>query len=155
LTNSIDVEKLVGRNRDVFLGKKLGSGATRIVYRARFNDNCVVKIEETSRRWFQNVLEYCIWEEIKYDKEMRKWFAPCHDISADGSVLIMAYCKDIPENKRLPTKVPKYLNDVDRRNFGIYQNKLVCRDYGICLGAILDNQIKKERKVVWSPHSSA
>lgn len=154
MINSIDVERLVGRNRDIFLGKKLGDGATRTTYRARFNDTCVVKIEEPSNRWFQNVLEYRIWEEVRYDKEMKKWFAPCHEISKDGTVLIMEYAKDIPPGKKLPTEVPKYLNDVCCENFGIIKGRLVCRDYGICLGAILDNQTKKKRKANWRTQST-
>jgi hypothetical protein len=105
--------------------KEIGRGMSRKVFSSHILPDHVIKVEEGSR-YFQNQYEWTIWNEIYYQKEA-KWFAPCEWISPTGSVLIMK--KTTPVGK-YPDKMPAFLTDFKKTNYGMYNNHIVCHDYG-------------------------
>jgi hypothetical protein len=112
-------------------GAKIGSGLSRTVYECRILPNCVVKCED-SEDYFQNVLEWQIWQRVKEWPAAARWFAPCRFISPDGKLLIMERTIE-PRAKDYPTKMPVFLTDFKRTNYGMIGGKLVCHDYGVSL----------------------
>lgn len=111
--------------------EKVGWGSAREVYKMRApQDDCVVKLESKSYS-FQNVREWNVWETVKETK-FAKWFAPCVSISPNGSVLIQRKTTPVPSDM-WPEKVPCFLTDLKRANFGMYEGRLVCHDYGLHL----------------------
>lgn len=133
--------------RDFFhmiCGKKLGSGIARTVYENNFDKTgVVVKIEDVTQS-FQNVIEWETWQRVK-DTEFARWFAPCVGISPCGIVLVMA--RTMPATK-FPDKLPVYLTDTKRTNYGIYKGRLVCHDYGTHL-LMERGMTKRMRKANW------
>jgi hypothetical protein len=82
-------------------------------------------VEEDSGR-FQNVIEWETWKRVEGTK-FEKWFAPCRWISPSGIVLVMS--KTIPATD-YPKKMPAFLWDFKRTNYGMLDGRLVCHDYG-------------------------
>jgi hypothetical protein len=128
----------------ILCDRQIGSGMSRTVYDSRVLEDYVIKFEETSG-CFQNQLEWEIWHNVKYTK-FAKWFAPCEWISDNGSVLIMK--KTTPASK-YPDKMPAFLTDFKKTNYGIYKNHLVCHDYGTSL-CVTTGLTKRMRKATWS-----
>lgn len=110
-------------------GKRLGDGHSRAVYECELNPEYVVKfcIYEGG---FQNVWEWETWLELRSSKWHSEWLAPCVSISPCGSILIQKRTKPLGK-RRLPAKVPKFLSDVHRSNFGVYKGRIVAHDYAI------------------------
>lgn len=105
----------------------LGSGIARNTYSSKAFPNCVVKVEEGVGS-FQNVIEWETWGRVKHTQHA-KWFAPCEWISPNGSVLIMRRTE--PAQKRqYPERMPSFLSDFKRANYGMLDGRLVCHDYG-------------------------
>jgi hypothetical protein len=121
-------ERFVNDLKDIFCGELLGEGMNRKVYRYRGDSTLVIKIE-TTHRSFQNVREWMIWNDFAHVPEVKKWLAPCVDISPCGIVLIQKFVDDI-RGHELPKKMPKFLTDLKPANYGIFQKRVVCRDYG-------------------------
>lgn len=111
----------------LFCGKLLGSGIGRVVYRHLHDPSLVIKIEEKSGS-FQNIIEWDIWQSLCHAKPVAKWLAPCVAISPSGIILIQKYAHDI--TGKLPKKMPASLCDFKKENYGIYNDHIVCRDYG-------------------------
>lgn len=107
---------------------KLGQGSSREVW---INHRCpdyVIKIEGQGQS-FNNVKEWELWKEVEFTKAA-KWFAPCLDISACGSVLVMKRTIPAPS---YPTHLPYFLTDTKKDNYGMLDGKFVCHDYGLNL----------------------
>jgi hypothetical protein len=130
----------------MFVRDRLGWGCSRNTYVLTRDPTKVVKIEAGTGDRFQNVLEWQVWQRIK-DTNIAKYFAPCYDISPWGSALIMARTTPAPENK-YPEKMPSFLSDFKRQNYGLLNGKLVCHDYGTNL-LYQEGMKVKLRKVVW------
>lgn len=113
---------------DALLGKRLGGGYSRQVYECRLNTALVVKIERPGGMW-QNIREHTTWEQISCVKEAKKWLAPVLYISDCGTLLIQKRCEPI-RTKELPKKVPHFLTDFKKENFGLLDGRVVCFDYG-------------------------
>jgi len=103
------------------------TGMSRAVWDSKVLPDCVIKVEETSGM-FQNVVEWETWQRVK-DTPMSRWFAECRWISPNGSVLIMERTKPASDD-RYPEKMPAFLSDFKRRNYGMIGEFLVCHDYG-------------------------
>jgi hypothetical protein len=99
----------------------------------RGDESVVVKIESGSRS-FQNVEEWLAWTWVK-GTAMAKWFAPCISVSAAGSILIQQRVTPMRKGER-PGKLPAFLCDLKPENFGMYQGRIVCCDYGTVLSSI-------------------
>lgn len=110
---------------ELSLDPRIGCGMTRSVFPITTMPGYVAKIEENPKDHFQNVIEWETWNRMK-GTSVEKWFAPCHSISADGRILIMARTKR-PES--LPKRVPAFFTDLKAENWGVYKNRLVCHDY--------------------------
>lgn len=122
--------------------KFIGSGMSRDTYSSLLLPDCVVKVEDCARI-FQNVLEWEIWQEVKNTK-YSKWFAPCEFISPNGSILIQKKTEPMPL-KKLPEKMPSFFCDFKKGNYGWFENRVVCHDYGLAyiLNKGLNNRLKK------------
>ncbi len=120
-------------HRDLFwavCGDHLGGGMSRETYACTLNPDWVVKVEDGART-FQNVVEWQIWTEAQ-DTEAAKWLAPCHFISPNGSILIQS--RTIPAREsEYPVRLPAFLTDTKRANYGMLGRRFVCHDYGTAL----------------------
>lgn len=111
------------------LGAELGRGVGRAVYAYELDATKVVKVEDTAQS-FQNVVEWEAWRVVK-DTHLAKWFAPCHHISPNGSILIQERTTPIV---RFPAKVPSFFTDLKLANFGKLPGRpFVSHDYGSIL----------------------
>lgn len=125
--------------------QELGSGMSRTTFSSRLLPNSVIKVEDSAGN-FQNVVEWETWHRVQ-GTEFERWFAPCEQISPCGSVLIMK--RTVPaQDRQYPEKMPVFLTDFKRQNYGLLNGKLVCHDYGSHL--MLENGMtKRMKKVEW------
>lgn len=113
---------------DILAGQHIGAGSFRDVWTLRCDHSCVLKFETTSGS-FYNIYEHELWQEVKDDKVLSQWFAPVLDISANGIVLVQR--RTYPVRKEdLPTKVPAFFDDLKANNWGWYEGRVVCHDFG-------------------------
>lgn len=105
--------------------ESLGNGIGRLVFVYRPNPKWVVKIEENG---FQNVIEQHVWDRV-HTTTYARWFAPIIDVSPLGTVLLMERTER-PRPEDFPKRMPAFLTDFKRTNFGMLRGKLVCHDYG-------------------------
>ena len=118
--------------KGLFLGEKLGEGIARKVYVFRPDPKLVVKIEHGSRS-FQNVLEYEAWNYLR--TKHAKWLAPCRSISPCGSMLLQWRADSLRESEKFK-RLPKFLVDIKRENFGMIGDQMVCFDYGTLIHSL-------------------
>jgi hypothetical protein len=126
-------------------GRHLGAGIGRRVFEYALNpDTHVVKFEDCNGSRFQNVLEWETWQRVKGTRHER-WFAPCVWISQSGGILIM---RRTTRPVQFPAKMPAYLCDFKRDNYGLLDGKFVCHDYGTNL--LIENGLtSRMRKAEW------
>jgi hypothetical protein len=113
----------------MFAGNVLGAGEFRIVYEHKHRDDLVLKVEPHAQA-FQNIVEWEFWEENKEYKRIARWLAPCEFISPCGIILAMKKTVK-PQRADYPKKVPYFLTDLKRDNFGMLDGRLVSHDYGL------------------------
>lgn len=132
---------------NLIIGERIGAGQYRQVYESELDKNVVYKFE-TGATTFENTFEWEVWQAVKDNRQVARWFAPCLHISPCGMVLIQARCAVPPESK-YPAKVPKCFTDLKRENWGLYKGRLVCMDYGARSTLIifdgLDGKLKKAK----------
>lgn len=122
---------------------RIGIGLSREVFDSKILPNSVIKVEENAGR-FQNVIEWETWQRVK-TTHFGKWFCPCEHISACGSVLIM---RKTTTPVIFPKRLPVFLGDHKRKNYGMVDGRFVCHDYGTNL--LFENGMtKKMRGVEW------
>ena len=109
----------------LFCGELIGYGVYRQVYQHKFDDSLVIKVESADSKLFANTREWVIWNELENDP-MRKYFAPCVDISENGLILIQKKTKPMG---KYPDKIPAFFTDTKRANYGSYKGQFVCHDY--------------------------
>lgn len=117
----------------ILCGDFLGEGSARKVYALRTNPEYVVKVEERGGS-FQNVAEWDIWSWVKAGP-MQKWFAPCEMISTCGVILVQRKVDSMRLSDR-PLRLPQFLCDLKPENFGVFEGRIVCCDYGTVGSAI-------------------
>lgn len=135
-------------HRDAFrmlTGKRLGGGMSREVYECELFPDCVVKVED-SAGFFQNVIEWETWSRVR-GTAYERWFAPCRWISPNGSILIMARTTELREHE-LPKRMPVFLTDFKRQNYGRLGRQVVCHDYGTNL-MFERGMTKRTRSASW------
>lgn len=115
---------------EIACGKKLGSGCSRDTFECALNPKYVIKIENSTHS-FQNIMEWEVWESVKYedDGHAKPWFAPCEYISPCGIVLVQ-HKTTVPTREQFPAKLPAFFSDIQKPNFGMYEGRFVCHDYG-------------------------
>ena len=132
-------------NTDIFedafnllCGEKIGSGIHRDVYECRILPVYVVKVEQHDHRDrnFANVLEFNFWELNQYNTKVADWLAPCTYLSPDGRLLLQYRVDPLPQNYVVPERIPSFLNDVKRTNFGLFEGRLVTHDYSSHIEAV-------------------
>ncbi len=129
----------------MLVGERIGYGMSRAVYECKLRPDCVVKVEDAQQR-FQNIMEWETWQRVK-GTEFEKWFAPCEWISPAGVVLVMKFTNPL-RKQEYPEKMPAFLTDFKRSNYGMYNGRVVCHDYGTHL--MLENGMtKRMQKVDW------
>ena len=102
-------------------------GMSRAVWSSELLPDCVIKVEDRAG-YFQNVVEWETWQRVK-GTPFEHWFAPCRSISPNGAILVMERTRPAGDAQYLE-KMPAYLCDFKRRNYGMLGDQLVCHDYG-------------------------
>jgi hypothetical protein len=131
--------------QDEFLGKGIGRRVFSLEKLHPGQPDLVIKVEDGNRK-FQNVVEYDTWLHVETTRWAR-WFAPVYWISQNGTVLIMRRTQR-PGPKQFPQKMPRFLTDFKRANYGILDGRIVCHDYGTNL-AVTHGLSDQLRKVEW------
>jgi hypothetical protein len=112
----------------LIVGKQIGLGAFRRVIKYLDNDDLVIKVEEDAR-CFYNAKEWAVWQEVE-GTPFARWFAPCVEISPWCTALVQKRTKPVPA-KFMPKMIPSCLkHDVKLENWGLYDGRVVCHDYG-------------------------
>lgn len=109
----------------LMLEEQLGFGQNREVWKLR-GLPYVAKIANGDPS--QNWREWSFWDDAK-GTEMEKWLAPCLCFSSSGRILIQALTKPLI-NRLYPEKIPDLLTDLKVQNWGVYEDRVVCHDYG-------------------------
>lgn len=126
--------------------KKIGEGIHRDVFTCRINDALVVKVETDGPfRYFANVMEMKFWSEHADHTAVAQWLAPCEYMSPDGLVMLQRRVEPLRRSDVLPEKLPTFLTDIKRENFGWLDGKIVCVDYAMHL----DHPNTRLKKVKW------
>lgn len=116
----------------LFVGKRIGRGASRHVYELMMDKTRVLKVEHTGYS-FHNVAEWKVWQEVK-DYTIGLWFAPCYDIDSLGNVLVQARTVPFESEEAFHAacggKVPSCFDDIHYGNWGMFEGRVVCHDYG-------------------------
>lgn len=131
---------------DVLIGKAIGVGQNRDVFEYKPDPDMYVIKYEGRGDFFQNAMEWRLWDEAKYFK-VDKWFAPCWYISPNGRFLVQSRITFPPKNK-YPDKLPGFFTDTKYGNFGLLGKKFVACDYGHPV-VLKNNNMKQLRKVRW------
>lgn len=136
---------VAGDFADLMLGVRLGGGIARDVYELNFPPKgmaSVIKFEDVAGS-FQNIIEWEAWQNV-CDTKWEKWFAPCCQISRAGCVLVQRKTTTL---QKLPKRVPSFLKDLKESNWGEYEGRPVCHDYGTM--APISVEAVKMVKAVW------
>lgn len=126
-------------------GEKLGKGLHRDVYACKIRPDLVVKVETDEYRYFANVLEMKFWSDHEHYQKVANWLAPCEYLSPDGRILMMRRAEPIPPSYKMPDKLPAFLTDLKRENFGFVNGVLVCVDYAMTI----PNPSTRYKTVFW------
>lgn len=126
-------ELLYDEARSLLCGDRIGQGSAREVFVLRTNPEYVIKIERTGGS-FQNICEWELWSFVS-GSPLEKWFAPCDMISDCGVMLVQRKVAPLRRSE-LPKRLPEFLCDLKPENFGIFQGRFVCCDYGTMACAV-------------------
>lgn len=124
-------EKVFEDAFNLLCGEKIGAGIHREVFECKLRPDLVVKVENGDYRWFANVFEQSFWDEYQQDKAVALWLAPCEFLSPDGRILLQKRAEPLTSATPLPDKLPAFLGDVKKNNFGLLDGRVVCVDYAI------------------------
>lgn len=130
---------------NLLCGDKIGGGIHRTVYTCRLREDLVVKVESDEHRFFANVFEYKFWADNSYCEAIAKWLAPCKYLSPDARILLQRRAEPLPKGYTMPEKLPTFLTDLKRENFGLLDGKFVCVDYAMNI----PNPSVKLKKAEW------
>lgn len=131
---------------NLLCGKKLGEGIHRNVFECRIREDLVVKVETDDFRYFANVLEMKFWSDHQHYAKVADWLAPCEFMSPDGRILLQKRAQPLRDGDDLPAKLPSFLSDVKRDNFGLLNGKIVCVDYAMTI----PSPSIRQKKVDWA-----
>lgn len=129
---------------NLLCGTLLGEGVHRKVFACRLRPELVVKVESGDGRYFANIHEMKLWNDASKDEA--KWLAPCQYLSPDGRILLQERADPVPRDYVLPERMPSFLTDFKRENFGILKGQLVCIDYAMPI----PSYSLRPKKVHWS-----
>lgn len=121
---------------NLLCGRKIASGTYRDVFECKLRPEFVVKVEplpENGYRTFHNVLEHHFWCEHQHYKAVAQWLAPIEYSSPDCRILLQRRVQPIIDDAQFPAKLPAFLTDTKRANFGILDGRFVCVDYALTI----------------------
>jgi hypothetical protein len=118
---------------NLLCGSLIGEGIHRRVFECAIRRDLVVKVEDSDNRYFANVIEQKFWDDHQYTPQVSKWLAPCEYMSPDGRILLQTRCDPVPAGMRMPDKLPGFLSDLKRSNFGLLDGRIVCVDYAMTI----------------------
>jgi hypothetical protein len=130
---------------NMLCGDLLGEGCYRRVFKCKLRPDLVVKVESAEIRSFMNVAESRFWSDNEHYKKIADWLAPCEFLSPDGRILLQRKVDPVPDSYKLPEKLPSFLTDHKRANFGILDGRLVCVDYA----TTIPNLSVRPKKAWW------
>jgi hypothetical protein len=105
----------------------LGRGAYRTVF--ALDGERVLKVENDGLT-FSNQHEWTLWQDVSGTK-WAKWFAPCLSIDAFGAALIQTRTKPLSDEQWASLRrIPDFMADAKRENWGWLNGRPVCHDYG-------------------------
>jgi hypothetical protein len=149
------------QSRDVLTliaGEYLGGGASRDVWQSAWNPNLVVKRETVNpRHRFQNHAEWNVWQSVRDNSELAKWFSPCVHVSESGLWLLQHRTTPVTllELQKEVPFVPSFFTDLKVANWGrsVLSGRIVCHDYGLLLTVErgLSNRMKRAKWWVERP----
>lgn len=126
------------------VGDQIGTGMFRTVYACLLDPSLVIKTEDREGS-FHNILEWENWDDNQFAPAVARWLAPCVAISPCGGVLVQKRVDPIrPGEPKLPKQIPSFLTDVKLENFGWFENRIVCCDYGYT-HTTLSTRLRKAR----------
>jgi hypothetical protein len=128
------------------LGERLGQGISREVFEWGIDTDFVIKLE-VGNGHFQNVTEWSTWAALN-DTKHGKHLAPCKWISQCGTALLMRRTSPLLSDRE-PKKLPGWLTDTKRGNYGMLNGTVVCHDYGTTLLTDIGARSSRDRKVNW------
>lgn len=140
----IDRYEIFEEAYNLICGDLLGEGISRKVYDCRIIPDAVVKVEKSNYS-FTNIREYEAWGVVGNHKVLGKMFAPVLHISPDGKMLIMG---KTTQAYSFPDKLPVCMQDTKSANYGMYNGRFVCHDYGVN-GLMEFGLSTRLRKVTW------
>jgi len=121
---------------NLLCGKLLGEGIHRKVFECKLRPDLVCKVEyDTNYRDFANVKEAQFYWDNEHYKPVASWLAPVRFLSPDGRILLQDRADAVGSEYKLPEKVPSFLTDLKRENFGILKGRLVCLDYSMAINS--------------------
>ncbi len=126
----------IASQEDVLLalvGNRIGEGVFREVYELPGRPDVVLKVQVGVSHC--NVMEWTLWDHAQ-DTRAGKWLAPCVSISQRGGALIQKRTTPISDRVWNSLEVPCWIDDVKQENFGMYQGRPVCHDYGFLHGVL-------------------
>lgn len=118
-----------------YCGSYLGKGLYRTVYNYKVNSNYVVKIEDTSKGSFSNVVEWRIWQDNEEWKKFSKYLSPSIAIDETGQILVQRKV-EFKSIDNYPSKMPSVFSDFKIQNYGWIGNQIVCVDYAGLLSRV-------------------
>ena len=131
---------------NMLCGDKLGEGIHRTVFACKLLPDAVVKVEKDYFRYFANVFESKFWSDHSDYEAVAKWLAPVMHMSPDGRILLQRRADPVPASYELPDKMPAFLSDFKRENFGLLEGRLVCLDYAMTI----PNPSTRLKKAYWT-----
>lgn len=123
-------------------GDLLGCGIHRVVFEYKPDPTCVIKYQY--QPGFENMKEWELWDGLQLTP-ISDWLAPCVSISENGIWMVQKRTKPLPDNYKYPDRVPRFMTDLKRANFGIYKGRLVSHDYAnhLCINYAITKATKK------------
>lgn len=134
----------------LFCDTPLGEGRARSVFVLGTDATRVVKIETVAGS-FQNIVEWETWRNL-VESRYAAFLAPCYAISPCGTALVQARVKPLPDDSdplMRALRLPDFLTDHKRENYGVYEGRVVACDYGSNLTINHGAFASKMRKPEW------
>lgn len=132
-----------------YCGSMLGYGLYRDVYEYKIDTNYVIKIEDTSKGSFSNVIEWRTWNDNEEWKAFSKWLAPSIAIDETGQILVQRRVIHKTIDK-YPKVVPNLFTDFKIQNYGWIGKQFVCCDYG---GLLVRSRLGMKKAKWWDIES--
>ena len=127
---------------------QIGQGLYRKVFSLQNNPDWVVKLELDGPTPHNNMMEFAVWTACEFYDPGKQWLAPCWEIYNEGRILVQRKVETPPDDFEWPERVPNWLTDLKKQNFGLLDGRLVSCDYG-CDLPLAKGISKRMKKAEW------